>query len=144
MRKAIFSIAFLSFFGAFAVVACSQTVSDQDEEFSDKAAQLGRLAGAVDGLIKFGSPPDTLTGEQLLREAVKDNPALLAPFINYFVIARREGALSSVLLCSQSRKNAIAEDAGCTSARLDAAIWRVNPAASCSFTLNLIEICAAP
>ncbi len=129
---------------AVLLVGCGSTLGSEDEELSDRAAQLGFVAGAVDGLVKFGNPSPTLTGDELLMEATKDNPSLLAPFSNYYVTARRQGNFSSVLMCNASRQRGLAEDAGCTSVRLDEALWKESRSAPCSFTLDLAQVCKTP
>lgn len=116
-------------------------VGTQDEDWADYAVSLGYVAVAVNGYVQFGQPPSDLTGEELIREATKDNPALLLPLKDHFLTARREGQLTSVLLCEKDRSRAIAEDAGCTAARLDARLWSESPPAACTFHLDLKSAC---
>jgi len=129
----------------FFAISCTSTrgANGSDEELADLAQQLGYVAVAVHGLVRFGNPPADLTGEQLVIEATKDNPALLNPLSGYFVAARREGRLSSVLMCDIKRHHAVAEDAGCTSSRLDAPLWQTSLDSPCSFTLDLWAICGS-
>lgn len=125
----------------FLVVSCASSYGSEDEEFADKAVSLGYVAVAVDGYIKFGNPPPALNGPELVKEATKQNPDLLKPLADYFVTARRDGHLSSVLLCNKEKTRAIAEDSGCTSARLDGPLWKEIPDANCNFQLDLMTVC---
>ena len=125
----------------FLVVSCASSYGSEDEEFADKAVSLGYVAVAVDGYIKFGNPPPNLTGPDLVKEATKQNPDLLKPLADDFVTARRDGSLSAVLLCDKGKTRAIAEDSGCTSARLDGPLWKQAPGAKCDFQLDLIAVC---
>ena len=58
----------------FFAISCTSTRSANDEELADRAQQLGYVAVAVNGFVRFGNPPVDLTGEQLVREATKDIP----------------------------------------------------------------------
>ena len=142
-RTRMMSLAFIA--AAIIVISCTSTrgANDSDEELADRAQQLGYVAVAVDAFVKFGNPPATLTGEQLILEATRDNPDLLRPLEGYFVTARHEGRLNSVLMCDVDKRRALAEDAGCTSSRIDALLWKTTPTAPCSFTLNLEATCGA-
>tara|TARA_R110002072_G_scaffold211424_1_gene368947 strand:- start:1915 stop:2349 length:435 start_codon:yes stop_codon:yes gene_type:complete len=125
----------------FFLASCASSFGSEDEKLADKAVSLGYVAGALEGLIKFGNPPETMAGADLLKEATKQNPDLLKPLTDYVVMARREGAHSSVLLCNKDKTRGLAEDSGCTSARLDGKFWTDTPNAPCAFQLNLAVIC---
>lgn len=136
-RTSIFATAIAVFF----VASCASSFGSEDEELSDKAVSLGYIAVAVDGYIRFGKPPKSLNGEALLTQATSQNPKLLAPLSDYFIQVRREGTHSSVLLCDKEKARGLAEDAGCTSSKLDAAYWKSAPNAPCEFQLILANTC---
>lgn len=125
------------------VNSCAGPFDSKNEELADRASNLQDVAIAVQGFIIFGNPTSDLTGEQLIQEGTKDNPALLKPFQNYFLTARREGRYSSVLLCDKERHRAYAEDAGCTATRLDGGFWEEELARPCVFQLDLSAVCGA-
>lgn len=128
---------------AFVMVSCAWLIGSEDEELADRASNLQDVAIAVQGFVLFGDPAPDLTGEQLIQEGTSGNPALLTPFKDYFLTARREGQFSSVLLCDKDKHRAYAEDAGCTATRLDARLWEEAPAAACKFQLDLPAVCSA-
>jgi hypothetical protein len=128
---------------AVLLVSCAGLFGSEDEKLSDRASNLQDVAIAVQGFVAFGEASPDLTGEQLIQQGTIDNPALLTPFKNYFLTARREGQFSSVLLCDKDRRRAYAEDAGCTATRLDARWWVENPAAACKFQIDLAAVCSA-
>lgn len=121
--------------------SCATSLGSEDEEIADKAVSLGYVAVAVDGFVRYGSPAPDLTGPALVREATSQNPELLEPLAGYYLTARQENGLTSVLMCDDELTRAIAEDSGCTSARLDAPIWRNSPGTACEFQLVLDIVC---
>lgn len=123
------------------VSSCATGHGADDEKHADRAINLGYIALAVQGLVAYGAPPPDLQGQALVNEAVKDNPDLLSSLNDYFVTARQDGRVSSVLMCDAERQRAIAEDAGCTSARLDGRLWIEQADAPCEFQLDLAAIC---
>ena len=122
--------------------ACFTGRANDSELYADRAINLGWIAGALQGLVDFGNPADGLTGEALIIEATKDNPRLLDPLAEFYVIGRTVGDYSSVLMCDGERKRALAEDAGCTSTKLDARLWDKSPSIPCAFQLDIVAICS--
>lgn len=105
-----------------------------------KESDLNRLAASLESAVRFQNAAETLSEEQLKAFAVKDDPAQLQPFKDLRVRMRRNGPLSSVLVCTADGTRALWEDAGCT-ARLDLRLWDGTPAAACAFQLDLAQIC---
>lgn len=128
--------------GMMLVAACSLANGDE-EELADAAVNLGYIATAVDGYVRFGDDAGQLSSDELIRNATSENPALLSSLSAYVIRARRDGKYSSVLLCDLESRVAYAEDAGCTSGKLDANYFD-GPEKSqkaCEFRLNLAETC---
>ncbi len=123
-----------------ALYACVFPDGD-DKKYANASVNLGYVAKAVDGYVRYGNPPTDQSGEALLQEATKINPDLLPPLADYLVMAKREGQLSAVLLCTADGKRGLAEDAGCTASKLDGPYWQDSEFVACSFQLDLIRAC---
>ena len=138
-RKTMHSVVALA--AIIVLSACATSRADDAELYADRAVNLGWVAGAVQGLVEFGNPGEDLKGAELVREATKDNPKLMEPLADFYVIGRRVGEFSSVLMCDAARTRALAEDAGCTSAKLDAPLWDIFPQVPCAFQLDVAAVC---
>jgi hypothetical protein len=106
---------------------------------SPKESALNKVAASLEAAVVFKGASTSLTEEQLLAFAVKDDPAQLEPLRDLQVRVRRNGPYSSVLVCTADGKRALLEDAGCTP-KLDAKLWDKPPVA-CEFRLDLAEAC---
>jgi len=83
------------------------------------------------------------TDDGRLHQVTLQNPDQLKPLAGYYVTARQVDGVSIVLLCDRDKKRALAEDAGCTSSRLDGRWWTEMPDAGCGFHLNPATVCVA-
>lgn len=141
MRKMNFAALFVSGFVLWGCLAIAQPVDD--EAMLARAAALTKLAAAVESAVQFKDAPEDLSEAELLAFATRHDPGLLDAFGGFVVRVRRQGRLSSVLLCTVDRQTALMEDAGCT-AKSDLHLWRAVPAAGCDFQLSLPVVCARP
>ena len=105
----------------------------------EKESVLNKLAADLEAAVRFQDAPTTLSEAELLAFAVKADPGKLDAFRGYLLRVRREGPLSSVLVCTPDGRRALWEDAGCTPP-LDARLWD-KPAVSCDFRLDLAGVC---
>jgi hypothetical protein len=105
----------------------------------EKESALNKLAASLESAVRFQDAAPSLGESQLLALAIKDDPAQLEPFRLLQVRVRREGKLSSVLVCTADGARALWEDAGCTPP-LDLRLWD-KPAAACAFQLDLARTC---
>jgi hypothetical protein len=126
------------------VLLCSCALSqDPEQEMLVKASALTKVATALEAAVRFGNTPPDLSDTELLHRATSHDPDLLVPFQGYVLRARRDGRLSSVLMCSKDGKTALLEDAGCTP-KFDEHFWGRFSELPCTFQLDLAKICAAP
>lgn len=121
-------------------VSCTPAGATTDEELYPVAAQLTKLAAAIDSFVATTPEAGSLSEQEVLRRSAARDPSLLREFNRYVLRLRVEGRNSAVLVCSSDRSQAYIEDAGC-SARSDAHHWRAAVPRPCEFTLNLREIC---
>jgi hypothetical protein len=110
------------------------------EEMYIKAAELRKLAVAVESTVQYKEPIVLLENEELLRMATEHNPALLEGFRRYVLKAKNANRHSVVLLCDASGKKALLEDTGCTG-KLDVHHWKVETISPCEFSIKLEEVC---
>jgi hypothetical protein len=125
---------------SIAASSCVTGQSSADESLVGHAQQLQYIAVAVQGYVDFGNPEASLSGEELIAEATKENPELVEPLRDYYVTARRVGSFSSVMMCDIDKTKALVEDAGCTSSRIDALLGGSSNR-SCVFWLDLQALC---
>ena len=126
---------------ALTVLVSSCATSRSEQELNYTASALTKVSAAVDATVQYMSVPHGASSAEILELSTSDDPALLAPFKGFQILARREGSFSEVLVCERDGSRALLEDAGCT-AKLDRTHWRDNPHARCEFTLDLKSICA--
>lgn len=107
-----------------------------------KASALTKLSKAVESTVRYKSPPENISDQELLNLATQDDPSLLEPFAGYTLKVSRESLHAIVLVCTLDSTKGLLEDAGCT-AKLDNHLWQ-SEGNLCSFTLVADEICAAP
>lgn len=125
-----------------AFTGCQFVFASEEEKMGELAAAVMHVSAAVHAYVRYSNVPETLTGEELIVEATRENRALLQPFADYYLTARRVGKLSAVLVCDRERIRALLEDTGCTTVKFDGPRWRESPPATCSFVLNLDIVCA--
>lgn len=115
--------------------------ADEAERMYMQASALSKLARAVQATV-YRAFPDDLSEPVLLYVATRDDRSLLEPFSGYTLRVRREGRLTSVLLCDGDASRRLIEDAACTG-KIDRHDWRDAAApAPCAFVQPLGEICA--
>lgn len=120
------------------MAACASQPLDE-AALREKESMLNKLAAYVESAVRFQDAPASLSEAELLEFATRQDRAPLESFRGYLLRVRREGALSSVLVCTADGSRALWEDAGCTPP-LDARLWD-RPAASCAFRLDLAQVC---
>jgi hypothetical protein len=111
-----------------------------DEKMTIAASALTKVAAAAEGMARYGQVPNGTSDEAFLILATEHDPALLQPFANYRVRARRQDRHAAVLLCTADGSEALIEDLGCTAAS-DVHHWRSLPRHGCEFSLDLAEVC---
>lgn len=120
------------------LLGCNSFASDTDPEaIYDLASRMKHVATSVDGLVKFGDGK-TLSKEELLLAAVKNDPTKLEFLDGYTTNIKVEGNNTAILLCKD--ETAVIEDTGCT-AESDVHHWKADQPVACSFTLNLDQVC---
>lgn len=131
-------------FVALAVLDSCNAQAANEEAMGDMASALTHVSSAVDAYVRYGKPPTGIDGVTLVHKATENNPSMLEPFENYFIIARHSEKQSSVLVCDAERKQALLEDSGCTAVIFDAHHWREKPPLPCEFAIDLQTICVLP
>jgi len=136
---------------AAALLAIASPTLAQDA--SALGVSLRYIAQAVHGTVRYDRSADGLEDADLIKYATRDQASLLAPFAakksllpflsgskpTYSLQARRDGQLTSVLLCQG--ETALYEDAGCTGPVDRNVVGKGEP---CSFALDLAQTCAKP
>lgn len=125
----------------FLLGACRASVGS-DEVMDDYAYRLQTVAYAVHIYVTNANPRSDLSASELLAAATRKNPSLLEPFNEYFITVHRDGMLTSVLVCNREQTQALVEDAGCTSAKTDARLWKNSPRPPCASQVDLAATCA--
>src|SRR5687767_7925307 len=124
-------------FACVALWGCAANAQNYDrEEMLTKASALTKVARAVWSAVAYRDVPESLTEDELLRFAARNDPEMLEPFRDYLLRARRSGRNTSVLMCTRDGSTALIEDTGCTGG-LDLHLWGRSPPVPCSFQLNL-------
>jgi hypothetical protein len=119
------------------VFSQEQTLSD---EMFVKAAELRKLAAAVQVIVRFDDASSTLSDDDVLRQATAHDPMLLSAFDNFKVRLDRRNKQAVLLICSPSGTQALLEDAACTGA-FEAHHWKANPPLPCDFTVQSQSVC---
>jgi hypothetical protein len=104
------------------------------------AVALTKLSAAVESNLRYGPPSESLSDAEFLTRSVAHDPALLAPFAEYRIMATRQGNHAATLVCSKDGATALLEDAGCT-ATMDFLRWKEHPRKPCAFTVDLAQLC---
>lgn len=123
--------------------ACTLASSSYSENrLNDLASSLTKLSSTVDGSVRYLTPPPSplLEDEQFLKLATASNPSVLAPFKGLKLRIQRLGTETAILVCRPDADVALLEDATCT-AHMENHRWRSQLQTSCSFALDLAEIC---
>lgn len=127
---------------AIAITALGACASPPTErEMNYMASALTKVSAAVDATVRYSSPGESLSAEQLLQLSTAHDADLMKPFEGFNVRVLRSGEDSAVLVCRKDDGAALLEDAGCT-ARLDRHRWNSGGDDRCQFTLDLKTICA--
>jgi len=116
------------------------SIADESEEMLILGSALTKLSAAVESTVRYKNPPTNINDAELLALATKHDPTLLKPFANYTVRVLRQNRHAIILICTGDGKNALMEDAGCTS-KLDEHLWEIHSAKSCEFTLTVSKVC---
>lgn len=106
------------------------------------ASATTKVTAAVNSTVKFRDASELLSGEELLRLSVAEDPAVLIPLKQYVVRVTRTGRNSALLVCSSNGQVALLEDAGCTPG-MDVHHWNSSKPQLCEFSLNLDQVCTA-
>lgn len=102
------------------------------------STKMVNLSSAVDTYFGDLSAPPSGSDADILREATRHDPRLLAAdFQPYTLKVQYQSPYAVLLLCSKDGSRAIMEDAGC-SARLDRQATHKAP---CEFTLRVSQGC---
>lgn len=123
----------------WAVSACSEPVKPEE-----LANPLKYLSAAINATLRYDDNPaiKTMTAEELLAYAIKDDPDKMVPFkkdSRIQVKLQRVGEKFAVtLVCYENR--ALYEDAVCTNVVERNLVEE--PAQPCAFTLDVEKICA--
>lgn len=122
---------------------CAIAESNLDSEtMYIKASALTKLSASVEAAVRYDSPSEGITDEELLKLATEHDPSLLTPFAGLTLKVLTEDRHAIVLMCDQAQTRALLEDAGCT-ARMDKHSWE-DQNKSCAFTLTPAETCSTP
>jgi len=122
------------------VVSCTRvSVTSDSEKYYELASALTKLSSAVEATVRYDSPPEDITDEQLLKLSTAHDPRILEPFTSYHLDIRVQDRHAVVLVCDADKVRGLFEDAGC-SAKLDRHIWRESDGA-CQPALEIATIC---
>ncbi|MBL0729669.1 hypothetical protein [Piscinibacter sp. HJYY11] len=123
--------------------ACTLASSSYSEnQLNDLASSLTKLSSVVDGSVRYLTRPPSplLEDEQFFKLTTAGNPSVLAPFKGLKLRVQRVGSETAILVCRHDADIALLEDATCT-AGMESHRWKSQPQTSCSFTLDLAEVC---
>ena len=120
------------------VAGCATSQTERELNFT--ASALTKVSAAVDSTVRYTQVLEQATSSELLALSTSHDPALMEPFKNFKVLARRAGPHSEVLVCEADGSKGLLDDSGCT-AKLDKHLWRDSPTALCEFTLDLEALC---
>lgn len=112
-----------------------------EAQMMNAAAALTRVSAATEANLRYGSSTGTLSDADFLAESVAHDSGLLLPFSAYQIKSMRKDGYSAILLCTQDGANALLEDAGCTAA-MDRHRWRDDPGSSCTYSMDLKQLCS--
>lgn len=129
------------FASATVIAGCSVSHGLDNEMIADLAQNVRYVAGQVHAHITYDKPDAGTSSDNLIRRATQPNPTYMASLSGYYVAARRMGSYSSVLLCDNERRQALVEDAGCTSLRVEWQHKENEPSVPCDFSLDLSVVC---
>lgn len=115
---------------------CKEDTKYSDEKMYDIAAKLKDTAKALDGFAKF-SDLSSLSDQEMLLQAVKNNPEQLSVFEDYQLLVDIQGSNAVLMLCDGEK--ALIEDAGCN-LDLDKIYWQQQNN-SCVITLKAKDVC---
>ncbi len=127
------------------ILAGCSTLPPRDKyseaEMMNAAAALTKVSAAAEANLRYGSSADALSDPDFLAESVAHDPGLLISLTGYQIKSMRKDGYSAILLCTQDGASALLEDAGCTAA-LDRHRWRDDPDSSCTYSLDLKQLCS--
>ncbi|MBI5891840.1 MAG: hypothetical protein HZB47_14420 [Nitrosomonadales bacterium] len=124
------------------LAACLEDEPATNEAMLIKAAQLTKLATALESTVRYKNPPADLDEQGLLQLATQHDPQLLANFAGLKVRALAKARHSTVLVCTADGQRRLMEDAACT-VELDKHHWKES-AQPCEFTVDTAVACPAP
>lgn len=117
---------------------CATRHSAQEMDFL--ASALHKVASSVDSQVRYQGAPMSVSSEELLKQAAKEDPKSMRYFDRRVLRVLRQGDDTAVLLCEAGPGRALLEDAGCT-AKTDSRRWEEPGPQRCEFTLNLKAVC---
>ena len=112
-----------------------------EAEMMSAGAALTKVSAATEANLRYGSSTEALSDADFLTQSVAHDSGLLLPLSAYQIKSMRKDGHSAILLCSQDGANALLEDAGCTAA-LDRHRWRDDSGSSCTFSVDLKQLCS--
>lgn len=135
IKNGFICLLFISLLNGCAIVS----KKDNAEEMYVKASALTKLSTAVEGVVRYENPPETLSDQELLQLSAEDDITLLEPFNGYVLKVNREFQHAIILVCNADGTKGLLEDAGCTAA-IDKHLWQESNA-TCDFTLQSDSLC---
>jgi len=103
---------------------------------------LTKVATAVQGYVRY-EMAETVPNDDILRNATKHDPQLMAQLAKFKVRVRASNKSSSVLVCDKEGTRGFLEDSGCTGP-LDENLWHDERPKPCEFVIDLEKVCNPP
>ena len=131
----------------FVMVACTNVMetkayTEGSERLNNLAIELSLLSDALQGYVYQDYYDKFAQDKELLDKATRHDPSLLSSFHEYYTKAFLfdvDGIeYGYILICDAEQKQAILEDATCTS-NVEKRLWYQN--APCAMSLDLKKIC---
>jgi hypothetical protein len=122
------------------ITGCTPAAFADDDEMYVLSAALIKLSKFIEPSAQYGRFNESTPSEEILAYVRERDSSLLDSFLDRKIMARVRQKHSVVLICLADGSAGLLEDAGC-SPELDGHLWQSDPAADCSFTLNINTVC---
>jgi hypothetical protein len=106
------------------------------------SSAVTKLTSNVEGTVRWPDTPlpSNISEADLIAKSTEHNPEILKFFQNYSIKILHNDRDAIILVCTKDRKQALFEDAGCTT-QLDKILWKDKPAKKCEFTTTVQLAC---
>lgn len=115
---------------------CAHCNAYDQEKMYTLASALTKMTSAVEEKVLFKEVAADVKDKELIDLSTSHDPRLKEPFEEYVLKAGNQNGHAVVLVCDQSGKKALLEDAGCTSI-LDQHWWRDQPNHPCEISTQM-------